>query len=288
MPLTNKYLKYSPEITLKIFKKIWDKLVSNGWFGHSNGLESEFIYFQKAEWCYLRQVHHSKEFGIHKHIDDWLTETTVQEILGYNPFIKDDFVLPEKWFITISDENKSIVNQWKFNQKYNMDLFISNPKVVEYDGNGAMSSDYFEINFDQFKKYVLKEAVVQNELNPIKANPIEKELNPTENYNLNKFRVGDLVVVLKSDSYYHNSEKFPQRIKDIYGANPRKYVLDFRNGDMNIYQNIRFATPSEIHEYLKVNPQTHPLQENSTDKMILSVNNEELPMVSIIKIKTIK
>ena len=27
MPLTGKYLKYSPEITLEIFTLIWDKLV---------------------------------------------------------------------------------------------------------------------------------------------------------------------------------------------------------------------------------------------------------------------
>ena len=30
----------------------------------------------------------------------------------------DDFILPEKWYIEITDDNREIVNRWKIKQTY--------------------------------------------------------------------------------------------------------------------------------------------------------------------------
>ena len=96
MPLTGKYLKYSPEITLEIFTLIWDKLKLI--------FPNEKIY----DWVKVWDFDAFKEKG---YISIWgsnkycfginccpglgnYTEATVQEILGYDPFVNKE-VIPE-------------------------------------------------------------------------------------------------------------------------------------------------------------------------------------------------
>lgn len=38
------------------------------------------------------------------------TETTVQEILGYDPFVKE---LPEKWYVSVTNETVKDINIFK-------------------------------------------------------------------------------------------------------------------------------------------------------------------------------
>ena len=95
MPLTGKYLKYSPEITLEIFTLIWDKL-SETYKPHSNGVEVEYNHAFKKNNGFLKLIDNNSSFGVYYSKEN-LIETTVQEILGYDPFVKNDFVLPEKW-----------------------------------------------------------------------------------------------------------------------------------------------------------------------------------------------
>ena len=90
MPLTGKYLKYSPEITLEVFTLIWDKL-SKIYQSHSNGVKLEYNYFKKNN-GFLRLIDNNSSFGVY-YSKEHLIETTVQEILGYDPFVKD-FILP--------------------------------------------------------------------------------------------------------------------------------------------------------------------------------------------------
>ena len=95
MPLQNKYLKYSPEITLEVFTLIWDKLIELGFKPKNNNINSEFNAFLD-EHNYL--IINSNQFNTYLELcifDN--TETTVQEILGYDPFVKEviEEVIPE-------------------------------------------------------------------------------------------------------------------------------------------------------------------------------------------------
>ena len=76
------------------------------------------------------------------------------------------FVLPDEWCIKITPENKSIVNTWKSKQEYNDDLYENSYRYVQQNGGGSHHNAYPEITFDQFKKHVLKESVVE-EVKPI-------------------------------------------------------------------------------------------------------------------------
>ena len=158
MPLTNKYLRYSPEITLEIFTLVWDKLIKTGLKGsHSESVAKKYSNF-KSLYSYLELSSDLSCFECYEECSEKL-ETTVQEILGYNPFVKDDFVLPEKWCIKtprFSNAPKEIIS-WRVDtlQKGNWcnSGYLSNTGY-HYD---EIKPDYTEITFDQFKKYVLKE-----------------------------------------------------------------------------------------------------------------------------------
>ena len=99
MPLTGKYLKYSSEITLEIFTLVWDKLSESYPPSYPDDIKTRFEEFKSGQYISLN----GKSVGIYssKHIDN--TETTVREVLGYDPYIKE-FVLPEKWCIKHSKE----------------------------------------------------------------------------------------------------------------------------------------------------------------------------------------
>ena len=164
MSLAGKYLKYSPEITLEIFTLIWDKLK----LIFPNGK----IY----DWVKVWDFDTFKERG---YISIWgsnkycfginccpglgnYTEATVQEILGYDPFVKE-FVLPEKWYVPVTDETAKDINIFKSKTRWYEDAI--GYKAVGYEGVGYnnLPNDYIKITFDQFKKYVLKETIETQE-----------------------------------------------------------------------------------------------------------------------------
>ena len=154
--LTNKYLKYSPEITLEIFTLIYNKLIECGL--KSNSINVTYGYFSN-KYPFLTICDVRYFFTRQKDSEDLLnkTETTVQEILGYDPFVKDDFVLPEKWYIEVG-HNSLEINKWKKTTAWKSPA--ESFKYVDYRGVGIMStsdlSHCTKITFDQFKKYVLK------------------------------------------------------------------------------------------------------------------------------------
>lgn len=61
-------------------------------------------------------------------------------LIDYNKYLKmveEDFVLPQYWYIEITDDNRKIVNDWKIKQEYNNDLFENlQYRYVYYDGGG--------------------------------------------------------------------------------------------------------------------------------------------------------
>jgi len=165
MPLNNKYLKYSPEITLEIFTLIIDKLISD--YGQSTRWIINYDEF-KANWKYIvikNEIRNSYNWFVDNNCQH-TTETTIQEILGYDPFVKE-FVLPEKWFIKSTKENCNVLHKWKIAKGYS-----DSPGgwyAVDHRGVGIQSEDaneIAEITFDQFKKYVLKEPIEEKEIIP--------------------------------------------------------------------------------------------------------------------------
>lgn len=178
MPLKNKYLKYNPEITLEMFKEIWTKLINSGWKATCDfvSIRDRFQEFKNGEMLY-NDAEDKKTFYINykssqKYIKDSghiLLETTVQEILGYDPFAKEEFVLPKKWCIKRNKENYIIINNWFKSNNYgnptagDQYIRISNDNK-NYDSSFSYDKrfeNYTEITFDQFKKYVLKESIEQ-------------------------------------------------------------------------------------------------------------------------------
>ena len=90
--LKNKYLKYNPSITFEIFEKIYDKLIGQGW---NTSVPKHTLYsqFSGGTWPYIVN-NREKEF-YSRHNSNNQTEITVQELLGYDPFVSDDLL--ERW-----------------------------------------------------------------------------------------------------------------------------------------------------------------------------------------------
>ena len=164
MPLTGKYLKYSPEITLEIFKLVYNKLIELKWAPKE--MESARTLWKEFNvYPFLCDLGYGgmKLFGTFSAARHSDSETTVQEILGYDPYTiwEKEFVLPAKWYIRCTDESKPYLNKWTgFNWKY---------VYIYFDGKNKTHSEniddgYTEITFDQFKKYVLKSEEVKEDI----------------------------------------------------------------------------------------------------------------------------
>ena len=82
MPLTGRYLKYSPEITLEIFTLVWDKLINCGWKPYSNQeIQNVWMYLTRESWYGIKADGENKFIQYKNNPLVGLTETTVQEII---------------------------------------------------------------------------------------------------------------------------------------------------------------------------------------------------------------
>ncbi len=96
--------------------------------------------------------------------------------------MNEDFILPEKWYIEITDDNRKIVNDWKIKQPiWNSSLFDNLYwNFVQNDGTGGRYGGFDvnwvgffeEITTEQFINYVLNQqsSINQNinDLEPLK------------------------------------------------------------------------------------------------------------------------
>ena len=75
--------------------------------------------------------------------------------------------IPDRWFVEVTEENRSVINDWKINQIYKLSLYDElNCKFVKEDGCGWSSGkpdmllhDSYksvEISFDFFKERIIK------------------------------------------------------------------------------------------------------------------------------------
>jgi len=131
--------------------------------------------------------------------------------------VKEEFVLPEKWYIKITDDSLETLNKYRL-QIFKRGIFGPLPTKYNYtymckDGSGDYnpSGNYTEITFDQFKKYVLKEEFKEETLLE-KAKIIEY---------LHDFKIGD-----KIKSKFYN-------INEVYTITNIK-------GDVLFYNEISF------------------------------------------------
>lgn len=81
--------------------------------------------------------------------------------------MEKEFILPEKWYIEVTDDNREIINNWKIKQKYNKSLYHYDYKYVNHEGEGSEEGwsagmwwcfCFTKITDKQFKKYVLKQS----------------------------------------------------------------------------------------------------------------------------------
>jgi len=85
------------------------------------------------------------------------------------------FVLPEFWHVLVTDESKPALSEWLFDSKLNMYTLKPNVHIVGVcKKNGTKSFNIKEdliglnfnfgeeITFEQFKKYVLKQNIMEN------------------------------------------------------------------------------------------------------------------------------
>ena len=84
-----KYLEYEPKITLEIFTLVWNRLIELGYKSFNNYTVEERYGEFKGLYKYFRTTQdHPNEFNCYNNGYPY-TKTTVEEILGYNPFIKE-------------------------------------------------------------------------------------------------------------------------------------------------------------------------------------------------------
>ena len=120
-----------------------------------------------------------------------------------------EFVLPEKWCLKITKENldfcKSLENnELKFHKNYPYSIGGYYSPIPNKDCNGFINipENYTEITFEQFKKYVLKEEIVEEKviepLPQFKVIESIETITKVENNEGNQFFIGDTVMGSKT------------------------------------------------------------------------------------------
>lgn len=138
-----------------------------------------------------------------------------------------EFVLPEKWYLKITNDNKDIINNWRRNiiQYDNSDCQY---ETISQNGSGSsvifiiQNKDYTEITFEQFKKYVLKEETVEEVIEEIIENKTELEiwLEDTKALNLN---FEDLIHYIENDQTCNYNNIYSKL--EGFGARQRAKIL---------------------------------------------------------------
>ena len=218
MPLTNRYLKYSPEITLDIFELVWNKLIEFGFKSkYDNELYNEFKAF-KSTHNYLAIDDTYFNTIIPLRIQN-KSEITVQEILRYDPFVNKE-VIPE-YVECISNFNhftKGKIYNW--------------PEPKNDDG-------FIRTDLTSIKKWELR------------FKPSTKEAFDAQNKSIEKWSVGSYVVFLKD--LMHIKAGYIDIIKEVLQNNCiylEKY-LTMDIGRENSGEVKWFATKSEAEEFAK-------------------------------------
>lgn len=132
-----------------------------------------------------------------------------------------EFVLPKKWCLKITKENldfcKSLENnELKFHKNYTYSIGAYYSPIPNKDCNGFINipKNYTEITFEQFKKYVLKEEIVEEKviepLPQFKVIETIETITKVENNEGNQFFIGDKVI--NNGGVIANIQKFEYNV----------------------------------------------------------------------------
>jgi len=108
-----------------------------------------------------------------------------------------EFVLPDYWCIKVTEENRSLINELRRKKR----IGCKNPIKYDYLSSNNFAGTSFalgtEITFEQFKKYVLKEEIVEEKviepLPQFKIIETIETITKVENNEGNQFFIGDVV-----------------------------------------------------------------------------------------------
>ena len=147
--------------------------------------------------------------GFNKNEFDRYLKPSTKEAYNAQFVVKEpEFVLPEKWYIQRNSENFEVLNEWENNKRGNFVAFNqSNGCSMFSDKDYYYTkpehiSDYTEITFEQFKKYVLKEETIEEVIEPLpqfKVIESIETITKVENNEGNQFFIGDVVKSLDSN-----------------------------------------------------------------------------------------
>ena len=246
MTLANKYLRYSPEITLEIFELVWNKLIESGFKSkYNNKLYSEFKAFKnRHNYLVIDDTYFNTvmSFCVINEL-----ETTVQEILGYDPFVKKEVAPEYVECIKVATQNTKIGEIFKCRHQNECFEFEYNDKSgTSYNSWDGWSLPWSDEIPQRYFKLSTKDAFdAQN-----KPKPIEK------------WSVGSYVVFLNSEIQSNGFNKGNiQQIRE-YNSLSITYHSGAGNtvSDKGISEQIKwFATKSEAEEFAKtlVEPVKH-------------------------------
>lgn len=170
--LKNKYLRCSPDITFEIFKKIWDNLIETGWKPFTTSTNAKDMYEKWSKDCILTYgpSYSPNTFSIYN--EDATLSDDVEVFVG--DLIQSSqklFILPPRWYVVVTEENAEVLSRWRWPSDSHKLGPGQITGICETGDNGQLhprnrghnprqstsSFGDFEITYEQFQKYVLKE-----------------------------------------------------------------------------------------------------------------------------------
>lgn len=153
---------------MKLNKQLIERL-ANGEIAVDNSNHNLELLKAVLKEAFLRDnsIPQGKSTYYQKHSKDyWVAlEFTMLPTILLSDFLEEEFVLPEKWCIEVTDENRDILNNYRINiKKYSITPITY--KYMYNDGSGDSFTLFYakEITFKQFLKYILKQETMKKEI----------------------------------------------------------------------------------------------------------------------------
>lgn len=153
---------------MKLNKQLIERL-ANGEIAVDNSNHNLELLKAVLKEAFLRDnsIPQGKSTYYQKHSKDyWVAlEFTILPTILLSDFLEEEFVLPEKWCIEVTDENRDILNNYRINiKKYSITPITY--KYMYNDGSGDSFTLFYakEITFKQFLKYILKQETMKKEI----------------------------------------------------------------------------------------------------------------------------
>jgi predicted transcriptional regulator len=147
MDFKDKFIRYHPDITFEIFELIWDKLHSMGYKDIAGtDINSRFKIFRNRNYLKLSS-NAPNYFNTYKEIRSQYTEITIEEFLGYNPFIKSNNQPIAKY--KIGDTLKTTNDGWQYS-----DTGINTKEAIGFmpSGESFISGKCIDIKYSKVNK----------------------------------------------------------------------------------------------------------------------------------------